>query len=72
VIERINDTFFPPESESYLSDILIGIFGKREVSIYEKLSAINMGILALCGVLFLVFFWQYYSMRKRNLFVIND
>jgi hypothetical protein len=65
-VERINDAFFPEEPDFYLSDILIGIFGEKEISIYEKLDAINMGILGLCGVLFIIFFWKYYSMRKRQ------
>jgi hypothetical protein len=66
-IERINDTFFPPESTSYLSDIISAILPPAEVSVYEKWDAINMAVLAFCSLLFVLFFWNYYSARKKAL-----
>lgn len=67
-VQRIQDIFFPPESESsyYLTHILKLVFPGDGISIYEKLEVINMGILVLCSLLFIVFFWNFYKARKKT------
>ena len=55
------------ESVSYNA---VGLNNPKDFYMYrgnEKWDVINMAILSLCSLLFVIFFWNYYSARKKSL-----
>jgi hypothetical protein len=65
-VMRVNETF-SEKSPGILDRILGPLFPKNErAEIIEKLQVLNFVLLAVCSLVFIVFFWKFYNKRKEE------
>jgi hypothetical protein len=63
--EKVQESFFP--KTNYIAELMKYIhLGSSAVNVYEKYEALNVVLVTICSICFVLFFWKFYTGRKKE------